>query len=188
MRAIMIALLILAPHAMAATLVTNGNGKVIGINDLTINGSDYDVTFTLGSPAAVYGGNAFFYEGNESEADDAIVIIRDFLNAENVEQTVTDANVLYINIPFDAEGGCNDPSHARSKSIGYRDDTNDWFQYGDFCGDPTVDNGDVFSTFALSQTQSVGSSTPVPVMPVVGLLLLALGVISLGSLRSRGTK
>jgi hypothetical protein len=51
MRIIMIALLVLAPQAMAASLVTDGNGKVTGINELTIQGVNYDVTFYCRHPA-----------------------------------------------------------------------------------------------------------------------------------------
>ena len=49
MRIIMIALLVLAPQAIAASLVTDGNGKVTGINELTIQGVNYDVTFAVGT-------------------------------------------------------------------------------------------------------------------------------------------
>lgn len=180
----MIALLVLAPQAMAASLVTDGNGKVTGINELTIDGVNYDVTFTVGSVTAVYGADAFFYEGSSTGAGNAVDKIRDFLNEKSVGK-ITDTNAFYIHVPFDLAGGCSDATDTLRAQIGYRDDTSEWYRYGDFCGAPAEDSGYAMTRFAFSANQP---PVPTPAMPALGLLLLALGVVSLGSLRSRKSR
>jgi hypothetical protein len=191
MRIIMIALLVLAPQAMAASLVTDGNGKVTGVNELTLNNVNYDVTFTVGSVTAVYGANAFSYEGSSTGASNAVNKIRDFLNEKNVGK-VTGTEAIYIHVPYDLAGGCGQGStDTRRAQIGYRDDTSEWFRYGDFCGAPASDNGYVMTRFAVSANQPPPPPpppVPTPAMPALGLLLLAFGVISLGSLRSRKSR
>lgn len=189
MRIIMIALLVLAPQAMAASLVTDGNGKVTGINELTIQGVNYDVTFTVGSANAVYGGNAFFYKGNSTGASNAINKIRDFLNEKSVGKiTATEANSILV--PFDLAGGCGlDATLTRAAQIGYRADTSEWFRYSPLCFAPATDYGNAMIRFAVSANQPPPPPpVPTPAMPALGLLMLALGVISLGSLRSRKSR
>ena len=124
MRIIMIALLVLAPQAMAASLVTDGNGKVTGINELTIQGVNYDVTFTVGSANAVYGGNAFPYEGNSTGASNVINEVRDFLNEKSVGK-ITGTEASDILVPFDLAGGCDlNATFTRAAHIS-RKDTNE---------------------------------------------------------------
>ena len=103
MRIIMIALLVLAPQAIAASLVTDGSGKVTGINELTIQGVNYDVTFTVGSVTAVYGANAFFYEGNSTGAKNAVKKIRDFLN-EKMPVQGSGSDFLNEKVSFGSSG------------------------------------------------------------------------------------
>ena len=187
MRIIMIALLVLAPQAMAASLVTDGNGKVTGINELTIQGVNYDVTFTVGSGTAVYGANAFFYEGNSTGATNAVNKIRDFLNEKSVGK-ITGTEASSILVPFDLADGCVlNATFTRAASIGYRNDTNEWFRYSPLCFAPATDYGNAMTRFAVSANQPP-PPVPTPAMPALGLLLLALGVISLGSLRSRKSR
>ena len=188
MRLFILALLVLAPHGMAATLVTNGDGKVTGINELLLErgyGINYDVTFTVGSFDDVIGADAFLYEGDGNGAAATIVSIRDFLNAENVEQVAV-PDSTNIQVPFAEEGaGCSDDTDVRAAQIAYRDDTAEWFKYGDLCDPGVLNNGYAYAQFTVSQNQP---SMPIPAMPALGLLLLALGVIALGSRRSRWTK
>ena len=187
MRIIMIALLVLAPQAMAASLVTDGNGKVTGINELTIQGVNYDVTFTVGSANAVYGGNAFPYEGNSTGASNVINEVRDFLNEKSVGK-ITGTEAFGILVPFDLAGGCSsDATLTRSAQIGYRDDTLEWFRYAPLCFVPATDYGYAMARLAVSANQPP-PPVPTPAMPAHGLLMLALGVISLGSLRSRKSR
>lgn len=186
MRFIMIALIVLAPQAMAASLVTDSNGKVTGITELTLNNVNYDVTFTVGSPTAVYGANGSIFEGNSTGAENAVRSILAFLNEKSVGKTITGTNASMIHIPFDLAGGCSNASHTRSAQIGHRTDTNVWFEYGNFCDAPASDNGYAMARFAFSANQPL--PVPTPAMPALGLLLLALGVISLGSLRSRKSR
>jgi len=189
MRIIMIALLVLAPQAIAASLVTDGNGKVTGINELTIQGVNYDVTFTVGSFTAVYGANAFFYEGNSTGATNAVNKIRDFLNEKSVGNiTVTEGSSILV--PFDLAGGCSlDATLTRAAQIAYRNDTNEWFRYSPLCFASATDYGNAMTRFAVSANQPPPPPpVPTPAMPALGLLLLALGVISLGSLRSRKSR
>ena len=186
MRIIMIALLVLAPQAMAASLVTDGNGKVTGVNELTLNNVNYDVTFTVGSANAVYGGNAFPYEGNSTGASNVINKIRDFLNEKSVGK-ITGTEASGILVPFDLAGGCSgDATLTRTAQIGYRAETSDWFRYSPLCFAPATDYGNAMTRFAVSANQP--PPVPTPAMPALGLLMLALGVISLGSLRSRKSR
>ena len=188
MRLFIFALLTLAPHVMAASLVTDGGGKVIGVNELTIERVNYDVTFTSGSFTSVVGTADFSFEDDGDGADAAIESIRDYLNAENVV-AVTASDDTNIQVPFDEAGGCSsDASWLRSAQIGYRDDTSEWYQYGDFCDAGVEDRGYSYARFTRSQRQPIQPSQPVPAIPAFGLLLLALGVITLGSRRSRWTK
>ena len=186
MRIIMIALLVLAPQAIAASLVTDGNGKVTGINELTIEGVNYDVTFTVGSFTAVYGANAFFYEGNSTGATNAVNKIRDFLNEKSVGK-ITGTEASDILVPFDLAGGCDlNATFTRAAHIS-NIDTNEWFRYSPLCFAPATDYGNAMTRFAVSANQPP-PPVPTPAMPALGLLLLAFGVISLGSLRSRKSR
>lgn len=141
--------------AHAAPVITYDAGKATGIQDVVVNGRNYDVVFAFGTYDSVFGATTPTFWNDLVGAARAKTALYNVMTAA-APVSIGDGDSFSggLLIPFVDH---TDPAKFLSKDIGYEDTIGaDWRQWGDFVTPwalNTTSRNYAFAVFALDETQ-----------------------------------
>ena len=139
----------------AATVIYDGGtGYAIGIQDLVVGGTTYNVNFVPGSYDSVYGAGQPTFFNDEAGGDDAADAIMNILNAELSVPEIAIGATEVLWVPYETV-----PTNSfRALQVGHDTDAAPWRRFANFQGLRDVDFSGAPSSWLFTEFSAV----PVP--------------------------